>query len=71
MSWACNRESQSCRVHAVKTQNTHRLVMGETESGEVFVLEGKLLKVLNDLGELGKDEIECALLEDQVGVIGN
>ena len=45
--------------------------MGEAQGGHVLVLEGKLLKVLNDLGQLGEDEVQGTLLEDQVGVVGD
>jgi lipid-binding SYLF domain-containing protein len=47
------------------------LVVGKTQSGHILVLEGKLLKVLDDLGELGEDEVQSTLLEDQVGIVGN
>lgn len=50
---------------------SYRLVVGEAQGRHVLVLEGKLLKVLDDLGQLGKNEIQGALLEDQVGVVGD
>jgi hypothetical protein len=45
--------------------------VGEAQGGQVLVLEGKLLKVLDDLGQFGEDEIQSPLLEDQVGVVGD
>jgi hypothetical protein len=47
------------------------LVVGEAQGGHILILEGKFLKVLDDLRELGEDEIQSALLEDQVGIVGN
>ncbi len=49
----------------------YRLVVGEAQGGQALVLEGKLLKVLDDLGQFGEDEIQSPLLEDQVGVVGD
>lgn len=48
---------------------TCRLVVGEAQGGHVLVLDGKLLQVLDDLGQLGEDEVQGTLLEDQVGVV--
>lgn len=45
--------------------------MSETEGGEVLVLKGKGLKVLDNLGKLGEDEVEGSLLEDEIGVVGD
>jgi hypothetical protein len=45
--------------------------VGEAQGGHVLVLEGKLLEVLDDLGELGKNEIQGTLQEDQVGIVGD
>jgi hypothetical protein len=45
--------------------------VGEAKGGHVLVLEGKFLEVLDDLGQLGEDEIQTTLEEDQVGVIGD
>lgn len=47
------------------------LVVGEAKGGGVLVLEGELLEVLDDLGQLGEDEIKSLLDKDQVGVIGD
>jgi hypothetical protein len=49
----------------------YRLVVGEAQGGHVLVLEGKLLEVLDDLGELGKNKIQGTLQEDQVGIVGD
>ena len=35
------------------------------------MLEGKSLEILDDLCELGKDEVQGTLLKDQVGVVGD
>jgi hypothetical protein len=35
----------------------YRLVVGEAQGGHVLVLEGKLLEVLDDLGELREHEV--------------
>ena len=56
---------------AVKYDFTNRLVVGEAQGGHVLVLEGKLLEVLDDLGQLGEDEIQTTLQEDQVGIVGD
>lgn len=45
--------------------------MGKAEDGHVLVLEGKLLQVLDDLGQLGEDQVQSTLLEDQVGIVGD
>lgn len=50
---------------------TYRLVVREAQDGHVLVLDGKLLEVLDDLGQLGEDEIQSTLLEDQVGIVGD
>jgi len=71
MSWACLFVRCCPEVTRKKGKITDRLVVSEAKGGSVLVLEGKLLKVLDDLGELGKDEIQGALLEDQVGVVGD
>ena len=49
----------------------YRLVVSEAQGGHVLVLEGKLLKVLDDLGQLGQNEVQSTLLEDQVGIVGD
>jgi hypothetical protein len=43
----------------------------EAEGRHVLVLEGKLLQVLDDLGQLGEEEIQRTLLEDQIGIVGD
>ncbi len=45
--------------------------MGEAQGGHVLVLDGKLLEVLDNLGQLGKNEIQGTLLEDQIGIVGD
>jgi len=50
---------------------THSLVVSETERGEVLMLNGKGLQVLDDLGKLGEDEVEGSLLEDEIGIVGD
>lgn len=45
--------------------------MRKAQSRQILVLQRKQLEVLNNLGQLGEDEIQGLLLEDQVGVIGN
>lgn len=45
--------------------------MSEAKNGHVLVLESKRLEVLDDLGDLGEDEIQSALDEDQVGIVGD
>ena len=45
--------------------------MSETENGHVLVLEGKCLQVLDDLCDLGEDEVKGTLNEDQIGVVGD
>lgn len=35
------------------------------------MLKGKGLKVLDDLGKLGEDEVECSPLEDEIGIVGD
>lgn len=49
----------------------YRLIVGEAQGGHVLVLEGKILKVLDDLGQLGQNEVQGTLLEDQVGIVGD
>lgn len=50
---------------------SYGLVVSEAKGGHVLVLEGELLQVFDDLGQLGQDEVQSALLEDQVGVVGD
>lgn len=69
MSWAYKTVSGARR--ASRKEYTNRLVMGEPQCGHVLVLEGKLLEVLNDLGQLGKNEVQSTLQEDQVGIVGD
>ena len=45
--------------------------MSEAQSRHIFVLEGKLLEVLDNLGQLGENEVQGTLLEDQVGIVGD
>jgi hypothetical protein len=45
--------------------------VGEAQGGHVLVLEGKLLEVLDNLGQLGEDEVQSTLLEDEVGIVGD
>lgn len=45
--------------------------MSETEGRQVLVLEGKHLQVLDNLGELGKNEVQSLLLEDEIGIVGH
>ena len=47
------------------------MVVGEAQGGHVLVLKGKLLEVLDDFGQLGEDEIQTTLQEDQVGIVGD
>lgn len=49
----------------------HSLVVSEAEGWEVLVLKGKGLKVLDDLGKLGEDEVKGSLLEDEIGIVGD
>jgi hypothetical protein len=56
---------------AAQRAGTYRLIVGEAQRGKVLVLESKLLKVLDDLCKLWKDEIQSALLENQVGIVGD
>lgn len=58
-------------VNEFESSCAYRLVVSEAQGGHVLVLQGKLLEVLDDLGQLGKDEIQSTLLEDQVGVVGD
>jgi hypothetical protein len=69
MSWACI--SSVSPVRSQQVLETYSLVVSEAECGQILVLKGKLLEVLDDLGELGKNEVQGTLLEDQVGVVGN
>ena len=45
--------------------------MSETQCGHIFVLQGKSLEILDNLCQLGKDEVKSPLLEDQVGIVGH
>ena len=45
--------------------------MSEAQSRHVLVLDGKLLEVLDDLGQLGENEVQGTLLEDQVRIVGD
>lgn len=51
--------------------SSYRLVVGEAQGGHILVLERKLLEVLDNLGQLRKNEVQGTLLEDQVGVVGD
>ena len=45
--------------------------MSEAEGRKILMLKSKGLQVLDNLGELGKDEVKGALLEDKVGIVGD